>query len=164
MSRRERSLEAEAKAESREVANWLLYIEEREAKYRQRREDALSLPAVQYDRVGGRGGGVSDPTAEAAIAAADPETEAWIDLIHEVERRLPLKMQVFLRLRRKYRHNVGRRGWVAQIQHEFADEMSRITGKEVEVLWVDSRTTFYAWWERIVNYAARLAAKRGLLK
>ena len=89
MSRRERSLEAEAKAESREVANWLLYIEEREAKYRQRREDALSLPAVQYDRAGGRGGGVSDPTAEAAIAAADPETEAWIDLIHEAERRLP---------------------------------------------------------------------------
>lgn len=158
------NLEQETKRENKLVAGWLLYVDDREAAYIRRRGDALTTPSNWPKLTGGsRGNNVSDPTAARAGGAYHAETEQWIAIVREVEQRLPEKMQVFLRLRREYRSCIGRRGWVATMQREYAKVMTQLTGKDVEVFWVDGRNTFGLWWDRIVEYAARLAAKKGLL-
>lgn len=81
----------------------------------------------------------------------------------EVERRLPLKMQIFLRLRQELRHYRGRQGWTVAMQRRYAQVLAKRTGKGEEECWIEDHTTFWRWWIRIVEYTARLAAKAGLL-
>lgn len=157
-------LDTEVKRDNRKVAGWLLFYEERKAEYEKQREAIIeSSPPCFLDAVPGENA-VTDPTGRKAVNLARlHETEKWLRLVEEVESRLPLKMQVFLRLRREYRYRRGRNGWVAPVQWRYAQEIARILGKNPEDTWVESRTTFYYWWDRIVDYTARLAAKRGLL-
>ncbi|GAV24792.1 hypothetical protein ciss_07250 [Carboxydothermus islandicus] len=157
-------IDLEFKKENRKVANWLLFYEERKAEYERLREAIIESSPCLTDAVPGGKNAVSDPTARKAVELARlQETEKWLQLVEEVENRLPLKMKVFLRLRREYRYRTGRNGWIAPVQWRYAQELAKILGKNPEDTWIESRTTFYYWWERIVEYAARLAAKKGLL-
>ena len=157
-------IDIEVKKENRKVANWLLFYEERKKEYQELREEILGASSRSLSGAGIAKNAISDPTGKKAVKLAQlQEMEQWIELVEEVERRLPPKMKVFLRLRREYRYSAKRNGWVAPVQWKYAQEVAKMLGKAQEDTWVESRTTFYYWWERIVEYAARLAAKKGLL-
>ena len=110
---------------------------------------------------------VSNPTLAKVLrllALGDlSETEAWLQLVQDVEAALPWKMGIFLRLRREYRDRRGPHGWTAAVQHRYAQEVGARLGKPVEDTWIEDRNTFTDWWNRILRYAAIKAAKRGLL-
>ena len=156
-------LDAEIREDNRIVSDWLLYYHERRRAYYDRRENILhSTP--RPDVGGGRSSAISDTTGGKGSKLGDMETvERWIELAEEVERRLPWKMRAFLLLRREYRHVKGNKGWTTAVQWRFAHEVAERLGKRPEDTWIESRRTFTRWWNRIVEYTARLAAKRGLL-
>jgi hypothetical protein len=111
---------------------------------------------------------VSDPTGRKGIrlAALDDlrTTERWLEWCREAEAALPWKMQIFLRLRREYRHRRGPHGWTAAVQHRYAQEIAERLGKRVEDVWIEDRNTFTGWWNRILQFGAIRAAKLGLLR
>lgn len=73
-------------------------------------------------------------------------------------------MQALLRLRREYRHRRGPHGWTAAVQHRYAQEIVERLGKRVEDVWIEDRNTFTEWWNRILQFGAIKAAKRGSLR
>lgn len=164
-----RALDVEIKQDNRIVAGWLLYYHERKQEYLEQREAILhSSPPCLSDAMPGSKNAVSDPTGRKGQKLADlQETERWLALVEEVERRLPWKMQIFLILRRECRFNTknrpGRPSWVPVVQRRFAQELAARLNKAEEDVWINSPATFHEMWDRIVNYTARLAAKRGLL-
>lgn len=146
------------------MSAWLLYYPERKKEYCCRREEIIHTYAPAYNIVPGGKNKIGDPTGRKGQKLADlQETERWLELVEEVERRLPWKMQVFLNLRREYRHARGRQGWTAAVQWRFSHQLAEQLGKRPEDTWVESRNTFTRWWDRIVEYTVRLAAKNGLL-
>lgn len=157
----EKLLDAEAREDNKIVAGWLLYYNERCQWYERRREEILqSCGPCLSEVLPGRGNAVSDPTGRKVDRLASlEETEKWLAFVEEVERRLPWKMQILLRLKRVYR--IGTRGrpvrW--RIALELSEEISRKIGKDYSV----GPEMVDRWWQRILDYAARLAAKRGLL-
>lgn len=156
--------ESEIREDNKIVSAWLLYYPERRKEYWCRREEIIYSSAPLYDSVPGGKNKMGDPTGRKGQKLADlQETERWLELVEEVERRLPWKMQVFLNLRREYRHARGRQGWTAAVQWRFSHEVAERLGKRPEDTWVESRNTFTRWWDRIVEYTVRLAAKNGLL-
>lgn len=164
-----RALETEIKNDNRIVAGWLLYYHERKQEYLNQREAILhSSPPCLSDAMPGGKNVVGDPTGRKGQKLADlQETERWLALVEEVERRLPWKLQIFLRLRRECRFSKsggrGRPTWVPYVQRRFAQEVAARLNKQEEAVWINSPATFHEWWDKIVNYTARLAAKRGLL-
>lgn len=161
------------------ISDWLLNYEDYLADYECRRAqlaevresiiDATPRPSPD-DPAPGRNSvrPVSDPTGRAGIRLAAlgdlRTTERWLEWCREVEAALPWKMQIFLRLRREYRHRRGPHGWTAAVQHRYAQEIADRLGKRVEDVWIEDRTTFTAWWNRILQFAAVKAAKLGLLR
>jgi len=107
-----------------------------------------------------RGSEVGDTTGRKGQKLADlGANEQWFCLIGEVEKRLPWKLQILLRLKRQYRIGVrGRpvRMWIAL---DLSEEVSRAIKKDYSIgpEYVDKL------WMQVVEYAARLAAKKGLL-
>lgn len=163
-TQQEDTIDKQVKRENKEVAGWLLFYEERKQAYHRMRQDILASGLTGFIVVTGGEQGASDPTGrKVALLGRLERMEKWLVLVEEIERRLPWKMQIFLRLRREYRYRRGRLGWVAPVQHKYAEAVAKNEGKPVEDVWVEDRTTFYRWWERIVEYTAREAAKRGLL-
>lgn len=159
-------LDEEVRSENKIVASWLLWYPDRKAEYEKKREAVLhSSPPGLQEVIHVDGGKLADSTGNKAarLADLDPRTAKWLALVEEVERRLPWKMRIFLRLRWELRHYRGRRGWTVAMQHRYAEEVAKHLGKPEEECWVEDRTTFWRWWVRIVEYAARLAAKAGLL-
>lgn len=157
--------ESEMREDNTTVSAWLLYYPERREEYLRRREEIIhsSTPRLPEGVPGGKNI-AGDPTGRKGQKLADlQEIERWLELVEEVERRLPWKMQVFLNLRREYRHARGRQGWTAAVQWRFSQEVAERLGKKQEDAWVESRNTFTRWWDRIVEYTVRLAAKNGLL-
>lgn len=177
------SLDREVRVENRKVSRYLLFYPDLKKQYFERREEILggtktpdpSAPAPGRSDVRP----AADPTAAVALALTSrpvefdcngkavwmtlPEMERWLALCEEVEERIPWKMQVFLRLRRDYRTAQGRHGWAAAVQRRFAKELAQRLKKREQDVWVESLETFSRWWARIVEYAARLASKKGLL-
>lgn len=150
------ALDEQIKKENRIVAGWLLFYHDRRKEYLARREGILhsSGPCLS-DVVPGGGNITSDTTGRKGQKLADlEETERWLKLIAEVERRLPADLQIFLRLRQEHRYARGRRGWTAAVQWQLAQEL----GSEVE-----TRQNLHTRWNRIVDITARMAAKRDLL-
>jgi hypothetical protein len=161
------------------ISDWLLNYEDYLADYEYRRAqlaearetiiDATPRPSPD-DPAPGRNSvrPVSDPPGRKGIrlAALDDlrTTERWLEWCQEVEAALPWKMQIFLRLRREYRHRRGPHGWTAAVQHRYAREIAERLGKARQDVWIESRETFARWWLRIVQYAAIKAAKKGLLE
>jgi hypothetical protein len=163
-----RALDAEIKNDNRIVAGWLLFYHERKQEYLEQRELLLHSTPKPEGPGSGQTYRISNPTASKAAKLADlQETEKWLALVEEVERRLPWKMQIFLILRRECRFNTknrpGRPSWVPIVQRRFAQELAARLNKAEEDVWINSPATFHEMWDRIVNYTARLAAKRGLL-
>jgi len=140
-------LEKEIKEDNRVVAGWLLFYHERKKEYERRPQQA---PGRAY---------VSDPTAGKGGKLADLEAGAWLALVEEVERRLPWKMQILLRLKQK--HRIGVRGrpvrWIIAL--ELSEEVSGRLKKDYSV----GPDTIDDWWKKVVEYAARVAGKKGLL-
>jgi hypothetical protein len=158
--------EAEIKADNRIVEDWLLWINERKQAVLSIRLEIIesSGPGLIYLGMGCKNI-VSDPTGRKGMKLADhriQKNEEWIKLIEDVENRLDEKMRLFLELRREHRNAAGRNGWTAAIQWKYAQEAAKRFSKHPEETWVESRNTFTAWWNKIVNYTARQAAKRGL--
>jgi hypothetical protein len=163
MAQPEVSIIEQYKTENKEAEGWLLWYEERKRKLEQRRADILlSVP------IGPAGipttGNVSDNTGRRAAKLADLQRdEEWLRVVEEVEKRLPWKQLIFLRLRREYRYHRGRRGWTAAVQWRYAEAVAKRLGKDPEDTWVESRQAMNDWWRRIVEYTAREAFRRGLL-
>lgn len=160
-------LDCEIREDNKIVAGWLLYYQERKKNYFNRRSEIIHSTAPRPQ------GNVSeacvaDKTACQGVKLAQlQETERWLALVEEVEQRLPCKMQILLRLRREYLYNTkkgpGRPSWVPVVQRRYAQELAVQLKKAPEDVWINSPATFHEMWDRIVNYAARIAAKRGLL-
>ena len=158
------TLEQEVKSDNYKVSLWLLYYHDRKKEYTARRVALLlSSPAPSDGQP--RGTDTTDTTGGKGQKLAELYEQAgeWLDLIAEVEQGLPWKMQIFLRLRREYRYARGRNGWTAPVQRKFAEEVAAKLRKDPEDTWIESRNTFTRWWDKIVEYAVRKAAKRGLL-
>ena len=159
------TLDVEVKNDNRIVEGWLLWYHERKSEYLSTREAILHSSSNTSIHEVISEGEVSDPTGHKGEKLAESKrTEEWLKLIEEVEMRLPWKLEIFLRLRREYRYASGRNGWVAGVQWKFAQEVAKQLGKKPSETWVESRSTFWSWWNQIVDYTARLAAKRGLLE
>lgn len=160
------ALETEIKADNRLVEEWLLWINERKDAHGTIRIEILeSSGSGLFNGTMGCQKKISDPTSRKGMKLAGlqiKKTEEWIRLIDEVENRLDQRMRLFLELRREYRFATGRNGWTAAIQCRYAEEAAKRFGKEPEDNWIESRNTFTLWWRKIVDYTARLAAKRGL--
>lgn len=151
--------------------DWVRSVEKaRELRAERRVDIILSTPRRdEKDPQPGRNSArrVGNPTLAKALrllALGDTsETEAWLQLVRDVEDALPWKMQIFLRLRREYRDRRGPHGWTAAVQHRYAQEVAAKLGKRPEDTWIEDRKTFAEWWQRILRYAALKAAKRGLI-
>lgn len=158
--------ELDIKAENRIVSDWLLYYPERLHKHKEHQE---YIPSYRGPSMSGEiqgKGETSDPTAS-IVAQRLKYDSGWFTLIEEVEQSLPEKQRVFLEVRRKATQQrggkPGRPAWVAYVQCSYPLVMAERTGRDVEHYYISSDKTIKLWWERIVDYTARLAAKRGLL-
>lgn len=162
------TIDVQQKRENKKVAGWLLYYEERKVEYERKRQNILLKVSGGPAIANHQDGDVSDPTGRKIDQlAALEETGKWISLIEDIEKRLPWKMQIVLRLRREARtrkgYSRGRPAWIAYVQHRYCNEIAARQGKDIEDVWVNSPDTFTGWWNRIVEYTAREAAKRDLL-
>lgn len=164
MGERRIPLELEARKDNEVAGDWLLYYEERKEQYQELLDDVSGGAGLNLDSPRtAPTNAISDPTARAGMELWETDYSQWLALVEEVEQRLPWKMQVFLRLRREHRHARGSQGWVAAVQWGYAEAVAERTGKPLEDVWIESRNTFNVWWQRMVDYTVRLAAKRGLL-
>ena len=163
----EKPLQTEAKKENRIVSDWLLYYHERLKEYKEYKEGVAIYPnqAISDE---GHGSNISDPTQRIVLKRLDfkynPE---WFDVVEELERRIPEKQKVFLKVRReakdKHANYRGRPAWVPYVQCRYPIEMSKLTGRGAEEFFISQPRVFYDWWNRLVDYGVRLAIKRGLL-
>jgi hypothetical protein len=173
-------LETECRRANKICADWLLFIEERQAEYRQhilevaeQRNDIIYSGTFAIDQAKPSNRLIGDRTgsrgAKLAVSTDRLEEElrtfeAWAALITDIEDALSWKMKTFLSLRREYRYNRGRVGWVVPVQRRYCEEVAKREGKQLEDCWLASRGTFNDMWNKILTYAVRKACKRKLLK
>lgn len=156
------SLDREYDLDNKIAAGWLLWCRERKTEYDLKREELIhSGGPCLSDVMPGSRSTTSDPTGRKGQKLGDLKRSSdWLELIEEVEKRLPPKLYVFLMLRREYRYA---RKWAVQVQWKFPQEMVKRFGGTPESVWVERGETFSRWWNQIVEYTVRTAAKRGLL-
>lgn len=163
------TLEQEVRNENRVVQGWLLNYRTRKEEYCRSRGDVLFASPQPPDGMP-RGSETSDPTERKGniLAEMNEKDGLWLDLIEEVQERLSWKMQIVLKLRREAAYirgkERGRPAWISYVHVKYCEEVAIKTGKQLEDVWVDRERTISDWWFRIVEYTARLAAKKGLLK
>lgn len=169
------TLDQEVKKDNRKVTYWLLNYHQKKKEIEQEKENLiLSGNYALEDRPVIKATTLTDITGKKAVQLADStaKAEEWLRLVEEVEMRLPWKLQLVLQLRReaiarrgyiKTGRYKGRPAWIPYVQHKFCEAVAKRTGKNKEDVWIESPSVFSEWWQRIVEYAARLAAKKGLL-
>ena len=158
----------QVKAENRIVSDWLLYYPERLKEYEEAQDDVALYPgqALSSDI---KAKSISDPTHRIAALRekAGKWDVRWFEVIAEVERRIPEKQRIFLQVRREARHNHsnyrGRPGWVAYVQCKYPLVMAERTGRDAGNFYIGEAKTYYLWWMRLVEYASRLAIRKGVL-
>jgi len=159
-------LDEEKVRDNQIITEWILHYHERKRKYNQRREEILeSSRGSQISEVPGRTKyKTSDTTGNKGQKLADlSKTERWLAFIEELERRLPWKMQIIMRLRQESRYSRTWGGyWIIYVQRRYAEELAALFRKRVQDVWV-SEESIRAYWRMILEYAGRLAAKKGLL-
>ena len=168
---KEIALDDEIREDNRILTGWLLFYHERKKEYLLRREEILeSSPPCLNETLPGRGNCISDPTGRKGDKLAElAETERWLEFVEELERRLPRKMMLILQLRREVRFSTRKRGacWQRHVADRYAEIMSEIfkikRHKKGRNKFEHSLRTVDEWWRKIIEYAGRLAAKRGLL-
>ncbi|GEM_PF-870570 len=176
-------LDREAKEDNRKVSAFLLnyaYLkveyERDKQEYELAREEILHGSSNPEERTSMVSGAISDTTGRKGIRLADlcdySDVYRWLKLCQEIEQRLPWKLKLILQLRRetvtkqgyiragRYK---GRPAWVPYVQHKYCEAVAERLRKRPEDVWIESYQTFSEWWNRIVEYGVRLAAKRGLL-
>lgn len=153
------------------MTEWLLNHEERKKELQGKKEEIMAscLSSISYSQEPKSDTNrVHDSVANTVIKLTDIKLiklEKEIQLVDDVLRLLSLEKRTFLQLRQRYNNTWGGRhkyNAYAKIQHEYAETMSGLTGKEVEDVWKSERT-LKAWWEEILNMTVRLALKRNLL-
>ena len=160
-------LQTEIKRENQIVSNWLLHYHDRLEEYEEHKSEIAVYPGQALsDEI--RAEGISDPTHRAALNLQSfKHNPEWFALVEELERRIPDKQRVFLQVRREARNNHsnyrGRPGWVAYVQCKYPLVMAERTGKDAARFYMANPKTFTDWWNRLVNYGARLAIKRKLI-
>lgn len=154
-------LDEEIRRDNRIVAGWLLDYPQRKQAYEHRRQEILySSSASAMSKAPARAG-ISDTTGRKVALLAELETtERWLKLVEEVERRLPWKMQIVLRLRRESRYVQGR--WKAYAREQYTAEVAAATKKRESDVWVGEES-MGQFWRRVLEYTARAAGKKGLL-
>jgi len=158
-------LDLENQEENRIVAGWLLYYYQRKKELDEAKDNILnSSPPTIKEVVISKTLQTGDPTGDKAAQLLEfiQETEKWLALVAEVEQRLPWRMQIVLILRQEAVYSSHR--WVPYTQRRYAEEVAKKTGKDESETYINRTETFYEWWQRIIEYTARLACKRGLLK
>lgn len=156
-----RAVIEEMKQENRVVTGWLLYYPERKQSYDERRDDIIHGSSRPRLSEAPGNAYISDTTGRKGdkLATMDERDGAWLKLMEDVYPRLPWKMRLLVDLKRK--HKIGVKGrptnWVVAL--EFSEGVSRKTGKD----YTAGAETIRHWWDMVVEYAAREAAKRGLL-
>lgn len=163
------NLEQEIKDDNQTVAGWMLYYHQRKREYVQARAGVLlSSPAPADGQP--RGTETTDTTGRkgSKLAQLHERTGAWLELVEEIEARLPPKMRIILIRRRecvfagrkKYR---GRPAWIPYVQVKYAEDVAKLEGKRLEDVWVNNPDKFGEWWRRIIDYGVRCALKKNLL-
>lgn len=152
-------LDSEVRADNKLASDWLLHYHQRKQDYLDIRDEILNqTPKPPENSTGGPGGYQSDTTGQRAVRLAQYENDgSWLKVIEEVEVALPNNLQIYLEIKREYRFVRGRRGhrgWVTGVQRRYADKTGR---------WIEAPRTFLRWWDRIIEYTVRTAAKKGLL-
>lgn len=153
------TLDKEAQEDNKKVATWLIWYRERKKEYEVKREFILHSSPAPGDGMP-RGSNVGDTTGRKGQKLAEHQlTEQWLCLIREVEQRLPWKMQILLRLKREHRIGVKGRPVRWRIALELSEEISQRIQRDYSI----GPDTVDDWWQKVVEYAARLAGKKGLL-
>ncbi len=162
-------LDVQVKTENRVVSEWLLYYPDRLKEYQDAQDEAAVYPGqVLSDDIKAKHT-ITDPTARIAAQreVAGKWDIRWFEVIAEVEKRIPEKQKVFLDIRREAKNNHsnyrGRPGWVAYVQCRYPLEMAERTGRDAAMFYIGHPNTYTHWWNRLVEFAAREAIKRGLL-
>ncbi len=151
-----------SKQENRVAEDWLLYRAEKEEEIAAAREDILgrSPSSSVVDMSNVTGSCKTDKTGRQGVLLGELQIrEQWLSLVSEYEESLPREKQIFLRLRREYRHYKGNRGWTSAIQYKFGEQLDREMGREG----IRHRNTLSTWWREIVQELAREALRRGML-
>lgn len=166
----------EYRAYSHIVGDWLLYYHGRKREYTDRLNeytDSAGVGSSTLELVPIHGSMPGDRTGTQAVKLADmlediESDREWLALVEDIERRLPWKMQLILRLRwqvverdskLKYKPT-GKKRWIPYVRNRYCTAVSARQGKEY---WVESTAQYKSWWAIIVKYATVEAAKRGLL-
>lgn len=164
------TLDQKATEDNKLISDWLLHAEERRREFDRSRADILLHRPSGPVQTHHQDGDVSDPTGRSAERLATDKmsrTEAWLDLIRDVEDRLPERLLLVLHLRREARlranYRGGRHGWVEYVQQRYCYEMAARHHQAEEIYWRNAPETYHDWWRRIVDYTAREAARRGLI-
>lgn len=111
------------------------------------------------------GSGISDPTFKKAAALSDPDIDRklkWLALIREVEVGLPEQYLVVIKIWREFRFMRGPHGWAAKAERKFAAEMAKIQVRDEEETF-RCKKTLEGYWSEIIEIAARMAVKDGLI-
>lgn len=147
---------ATMRRDRRIVADWLLYYEERKARYDDQclnvihaRGDAFSAPMVMRSEM-------SDPTQQKAMALLDASLRGyheWIIFVESLESTLPSSFLQLLSLRRTVprhaRRKRGRPAWIPYVQQQMPGSTSSNLARQ---------------WQLLLDCAVIVAAKRGLLE
>ena len=162
------SLESEIRNENRKVAYYLLNYPDIKEELEEQRLLILNATHHPDDPAPGRNTPrePSDPTGAVVVQLSElHERERWIQLCEDVAAGLPWKKQIILQLRQEMR-GASRRtgGWRPYMQWRYSELVAKKLKKPVADVYIEREATFSEWWKQIVEYAARLAAKRGLLK
>lgn len=162
------SLEKEIRAENRKVAYYLLNYPDIKEELEEQRLLILNATHRTNDPAPGRNTpkGPGDPTGAVVVKLSElHERERWVQLCEDVANGLPWKKQIILQLRQEMR-GASRRtgGWRPYMQWRYSELVAKKLKKPVADVYIEREATFSEWWKQIVEYAARLAAKRGLLK
>lgn len=173
-------MDKEYREQSKIVADWVLYYWEHkkdyEAKLERYLQEAVGVGASVLDEVPIRSSLPGDRTGAQAVRLADMRSRIerdreWLSLVEDLERRLPWKMQLILRLRWEVvdrdghttRRPRGRPAWIPYCQHKYNQAVAKRLRKRPEDCWVNSPDVFTDWWARIITYATIQAAKRRLI-
>lgn len=156
--------------ENKKVSDWLIWCDARETELLAKRENIMGREDYRISCNGFITSSMpSDPTGnrvDKLLELSESDKGQWIELIREIEAKLPGKMFLLVKLRRECRYTKncrGRPGWIVYVQRRYAEEMALLNGSDEEDSWIERPQTFTEWWSRIVDFTARYAAKKDLL-
>ena len=159
MTELQTSLDVEARNDNKKVEGWLIWKNERKREYELKREAIMHSSPPPPDGQP-RGLNIGDSTGrKGRKLAMMQQTEQWICLVEEVEQRLPMNLRLLLKLKQEYKIGVRGRPIRWEIAWELSKQLSAIQKKDRSI----SPDTVDEWWERVVEYTVRLAAKKNLL-